>query len=73
MIIDQFLIGAGMPLSVTDAAKRYGRAIADPGEPLLKAAPSSSGSPNGDELGTADENQFAPDQNRPGRTNVADQ
>src|SRR5205085_4519579 len=36
MIIDQFLIGAGMPLSVTDAAKRYGRAVADPGEPILK-------------------------------------
>jgi phage gp29-like protein len=39
MIIDQFLVGAGMQLSVADAAKRYGRAIADPGEPVLKIAP----------------------------------
>lgn len=38
MIIDQFLIGAGMKLSVSDAAKRYGRAIADPGEPVLTVA-----------------------------------
>jgi hypothetical protein len=36
MIIDNFLIAAGMSLSVNDAAKRYGRAIADPGEALLK-------------------------------------
>lgn len=36
MIIDNFLIAAGMPLSISDAAKRYGRAIADHGEPILK-------------------------------------
>ena len=35
-IIDQFLITAGMKLAIGDAAKRYGRAIANPGEPILK-------------------------------------
>ena len=77
MIIDQFLIGAGMPLSVSDAAKRYGRAIADPGEPLLKYSGLRTQDPALNSGSTppkpADENQFAPDQNRPARQNVSDQ
>ena len=48
-----------------DAAKRYGRATADPGEPMLTAAPSSSGSPKGDELRPVSEVTFARDANRP--------
>ena len=42
MIIDQFLVNSGMRLSVTDAGKRYGRAIADEGEDVLQPATVSS-------------------------------
>jgi hypothetical protein len=75
MIIDQFLISAGMQLAIGDAAKRYGRAIADPGEPVLRvteAQPSWSASPEGDQLRPASEN-LTPTGNRPGHTNVSDQ
>jgi phage gp29-like protein len=72
MLIDQFLIGAGMPLSVSDAAKRYGRAIADPGEPILKLS-TYTGANLGSTPPKLAEETFAPDQNRPARTNVADQ
>ena len=73
MIIDQFLIGAGMPLSVTDAAKRYGRAIADPGEPILKLSDYAGANPGSKDLKPISETTFAPDQNRPARQNVSDQ
>ena len=72
MIIDQFLIGAGMPLSVTDAAKRYGRAIADPGEPILNLS-TYQGANLGSTLKPVNEDDFGPDQNRPSRSNVLDQ
>lgn len=72
MVIDQFLVGAGMQLSVTDAAKRYGRAIADPGEPVLKVA--TKDDPwwrPGWEPKAGSEN-FTPMNNVPGSGNVAD-
>ncbi|MDB6066232.1 MAG: hypothetical protein JWR26_2440 [Pedosphaera sp.] len=39
--VDQFLLSAGVPISVKDALERYGRPAPQPGEPLLKptAAP----------------------------------
>jgi hypothetical protein len=73
MIVDQFLIGAGMPLAISDAAKRYGRAIADPGEPTLKLSLYPGANLGSTPPKPADESQFAPDQNRPARTNVMDQ
>ena len=73
MIIDQFLIGAGMPLSVSDAAKRYGRAIADPGEPILKLTLSPQSSVLSTQHQPLDEDAFAPAPNRPARSNVPDQ
>jgi hypothetical protein len=41
MLVDRFLVESSMPLSVLDAAKRYGRAIADPGEPNFGGAAST--------------------------------
>jgi hypothetical protein len=76
MIIDQFLIGAGMPLSVTDAAKRYGRAIADPGEPILNLSIYPGANPGSKDLKPVSEDQFAPtggNENRPARNNVLNQ
>jgi hypothetical protein len=73
MLVDQFLIGAGMPLAITDAAKRYGRAIADPGEPTLNLSLYPGANLGSTPPKPADENQFAPDLNRPARSNVADQ
>jgi phage gp29-like protein len=73
MLVDQFLIGAGMPLAITDAAKRYGRAIADPGEPTLKLSLYPGANLGSTPPKAADESQFAPDLNRPQRTNVLDQ
>jgi hypothetical protein len=76
MIIDQFLIGAGMPLSITDAAKRYGRAIADPGEPTLTLSIYPGANPGSTPPKPADESQFAPANNhpnRPGNTGVLNQ
>jgi hypothetical protein len=73
MIVDQFLIGAGMPLAISDAAKRYGRAIADPGEPTLKLSIYPGANLGSTPPKPADENNFAPAEARPARTNVLDQ
>lgn len=76
MLVDQFLIGAGMPLSVTDAAKRYGRAIADPGEPTLTLSIYLGANPGSKDLKPISEDSFAPTNNhpnRPGNTGVLDQ
>jgi phage gp29-like protein len=72
MLVDQFLIGAGMPLAITDAAKRYGRAIADPGEPTLTLS-LYPGANLGSTPPKPQEETFSPDQNRPARSNVSDQ
>ena len=72
MLVDQFLIGAGMPLAITDAAKRYGRAIADPGEPTLALSIYPGTNLGSTPPKPASEEQFASDANRPPRTNVMD-
>ena len=70
MFVDQFLVGAGMPLSVKDAATRYGRALADPGEPILKMSADAAFNPKGDPLELED--QFAPKGNRKNNPNLLD-
>jgi hypothetical protein len=79
MFVDRFLVETGMPLSVSDAAKRYGRAIADPGEPVLKATSNeqramSSGPRRkvSEEKALEMETQFAPTGNRPNNGNLMD-
>jgi hypothetical protein len=60
---------------VSDAAKRYGRAIADPGEPILKLS-TYTGANLGSTPSPVSEEQFAPidsSANRPSRSNVSDQ
>jgi hypothetical protein len=62
-----------MPLAITDAAKRYGRAIADPGEPTLELSIYPGADLGSTPPKPADESEFAPDLNRPARSNVSDQ
>jgi hypothetical protein len=71
MLVDRFLVDAGMPLSVRDAAKRYGRAIADPGEPILKGSPEFHRHV-GVQVALDAESHFAPTGNRPNGGNVID-
>ena len=52
--VDEFLTGAGVKLSVHDAAERYGRAIAQDGELVLEKAPAPA--PPG--LGFANEARY---------------
>lgn len=78
MLVDRFLMEAGMPLSVSDAAKRYGRATADPGEPTLKASSESwvlspaVGKKRSEEKVLETETQFAPTGNRQNNGNLMD-
>lgn len=72
MLVDQFLIAAGMPLSVSDAAKRYGRAIADPGEPILTGNPAFGRQKLNLEAAMELEQQFAPEGNRKNNPNLLD-
>jgi hypothetical protein len=68
MLVDRFLVEAGMPLSVKDAASRYGRATADPGEPM-KASPEHHRNV-GVQAALDAESQFAPERNRTNGGNV---
>jgi hypothetical protein len=71
MLVDRFLVEAGMPLSVKDAAKRYARAVADPGEPVLEAPPEQHRNV-GMQAAFDAESQFAPTGNRRNNGNVMD-
>jgi len=67
------LVGAGMPLAITDAAKRHDRAIADPGEPTPTLSTYPGANLDSTPPKRLDEIQFAPDQSRPSHSNVLDQ
>lgn len=78
MMVDQFLVGTGMPLGVRDAARRYGRAIADPGESILIATSNEQWAksmkrgrmPKNEEQLLEAEAQFAPHGNRKNNPNL---
>jgi hypothetical protein len=59
-------------LGVSDAAKRYGRAIADPGEPVLKVAPKDDPWWRPGWEPKPDGEGFGPMRNLPDNKNVSD-